>query len=513
MSRTENSMRNAGASVAGQLFNNLIRFACRTVFIHTLGKEYLGISSLYSNVLTILNISELGLGSAITYSLYRPLAEHDIAAIQSLMAFFKKAYRVIGLTIFGLGLCLIPVLPKLMSGVTDQVNIYAYYLLYLTQTAVSYLCFAYKATLLVADQKTYMRDGIFCIVQICVNVVQMLILLIGPSFFAYTVAAIAGNGIQNLAVAYIVDQRYPYLRQRAKTLSRKLRRDVFSRVYATALYQISTAIGIATDNIIISAYVSVVAAGMYDNYYIIIAMVQKFMTDVFRSFASSLGNLYLLEGRARNEFIFRCLNLLNQWIVAVCSVGFLTLFQPFITLWIGPEYRLPTSTLFVIVLNFATNYLQNIVQLCKDASGLFVQGKYRAVATVLLNLALSLWLVRRLEIAGVLLGSIISRMMTTWWYDAWLLYRRGFGKSPAGYYLESILTLGVILIAYALMSLVPVAGTTWGWLILRGVICVMMINGIYLLIYGKSKEFRCLLRKAGELRQKIRQTVETMRKI
>lgn len=158
MSRTTNSLRNASAAIGGQLLNNLLRFVCRTVFIHTLGREYLGISSLYTNVLTILSITELGFSTAVTYSLYEPLAKDDRPAVRAIMAFFRKAYRAVGLAVLLLGLALMPFLPHLMTGVTDKVNIYQYYLLYLAETVVSYLFFAYKSTLLIADQKKYAAE-------------------------------------------------------------------------------------------------------------------------------------------------------------------------------------------------------------------------------------------------------------------------------------------------------------------------------------------------------------------
>lgn len=502
MSRTRNSLRNAGASMAGQLLNNLMKFICRTVFIYTLGKEYLGISSLYANVLTILSISELGFGSAITYSLYRPLAENDKDTIRSLLGMFKIAYRVIGTVILVLGLCLMPFLPALMTGVTDKVNIYVYYLLYLSQTVVSYFFFAYKSTLLVADQKKYIHDIVVYIAHIAMNLVQILILLIWRSFFAYTVAAIASNIVQNVAVAIMVDKRYPYIKEKAKPAGKKLRGDVFHRVYAMSLYKVSTAVGTATDNLIISHFVSIVAAGMYDNYFMIVSIIQKILSGFFQSFTSSLGNLYVLETKERNEFVFRCLNLLNNWLIVFCSVCFLALFQPFVVLWIGEDYLLPMSTVFVIVYNFATNYLQCIVQIYKDACGMFVQGKYRAVATAVLNLIISIILVQYLGITGVLLGSIISRMVTTWCYDAWLLYKRGFEMSPLRYYVDSIVTLLLILGCWMIVDRIPVTGATWPSLILRGIICVIVPNAVCLLLYGRTDEFRFLLNKGISLLKK-----------
>lgn len=498
MSRTENSLRNVTASIGGQLLNNGLKFLCRTAFIYTLGQEYLGISSLYANILSILSVSELGFSSAITYSLYRPLAEHNVAQIQSLMDFFKKAYRVIGIVILLLGLALFPFLPQLMTGTTDVINIYLYYLLYLLQTVVSYLFFAYKAVLLIADQKKYLNDLVLYITQGCMNLAQIALLFWMQSFFVYTIAAIVSNVVQNIAVSVIVDRKYPYLSQPAEKLSRQDRCAVFSQVYATALYRISTIIGTATDNLIISSNISVLLVGLYDNYNMIIQVIQKLIQGAFQAVTSSLGNYYVLEGREQNEFLFRCLNLLNNWLIVFCSVSFLVLLQPFIQLWIGEAYLLSNLSLVVVVSNFATNYLQNVVQIYKNASGLFVRGKYRAVATAVLNLLFSILLVRIIGLPGVFLGSIISRMVTTWWYDAWILYHFGFHKSPAHYFVHCGVTMLLIYAVSGLIQLIsaPIAETTWMSLFAQVALCVLIANGAYLLIYGRSPEFRYLIEHA-----------------
>lgn len=506
MSRTKNSILNVMTSIGGQLLTNVLRWICRVAFIYTLGKNYLGISSLYSNILTILSLSELGLGSAITYSLYKPLSENDRETVRSLMAFFKNAYRWIGIAVLVLGVCLMPFLPYLMTGSTEVINIYLYYLLYLAQTVVSYLFFAYKAILLTADQKKYIVDVVMYVLQIVMNVVQIIILFIWQSFFAYTAAVIVYNIVQNMVVSFIVDRKYPYLKGPAEKLSKEQRRDVFSRVYAMSLYRISSVVGTATDNLIISSNISVIMVGLYDNYYMIIQVIQKLLKGVFEAFTSSLGNFYVLESRERNEFMFRSLNLANSWLLAFCSVCFAVLLQPFIQLCFGEEYILDYTVVIVIVINFATNYMQNVVQIYIDASGLFVKGKYRAVMTAVLNLGISIILVKCIGLSGVFLGSIISRMVTTWWYDAWLLYRHGFHKSPLPYFRNCLSTTILIIVSTVFVWRFTMLwqGTTWLGIFIKGIMCVVVVNGIYFLIYGRSQEFKYLLSKIKVIQKKIK---------
>ena len=490
MSRTINSLRNTIGTFGVQMINTIMKFFCRTVFIYTLGKEFLGISGLYTNVLTILSITELGFSSVITYSLYSPLAEKNYELIRNLMFFYKKVYRWVGVAILGFGLLLMPFLPSLMNGVTDQIDIYQYYLLYLLQTVVSYFFFAYKSTLLIADQKKYVTDIVACACQIGVNLLQMLSLILWKSFFIYTFLGIGMGILQNLWTSVIVDKRYPYLKGKAKSLPAEIKKDLFVRAYATFLQRISTAVGTATDNLIISAFISVTAVGLYSNYSMIVSTIQGFLGNGFKSLTASLGNLYATESKERSYQVFKSLNVMNQYLVCVSSVCFLSMLQPFIVLWAGQEYLLDEVTLIIIVLNFATNYLQNLVLIYRNATGLFVVGKYRSVANAILNLVLSLWLVKGYGMNGVFLGSIISRLVTNWWYDAWVLHRKGFGKSPFPYYGSCGVCLGMIFVLYGVIQWIfkDVSGISWGVLLLKGWCSILLSTMLYFIFYRGSKE-------------------------
>lgn len=502
MSRTTNSFRNAGTAMGSQLMTNLLQFVCKTVFIYTLGKEYLGISSLYTNVLTILSITELGFSTVITYSLYLPLTKGDRAEIRSLMAFFKRVYRVVGLVVLVLGLALMPFLPRLMTGVTDKVDIYQYYLLYLIQSVVSYLFFAYKSVILIADQKKYVTDLVAVACKVCVCLLQILVLLVWKSFLAYTVLGILTSVAQNIVTGFLVDRRYPYLREKAEPLSGERRRELYKQVYATFLQKISTAVGTATDNLIISACVNITAVGLYSNYSIIVNAVQSVLGSLFRGMTASVGNLYVTETKERSAFVFRALNLANSYLVCVCSVCFLVLFQPFVTLWVGTDYLLDDWTVVVIVLNFATNYLQTVVLSYRDATGLFVVGKYRSVVNAAMNLGISLVLVRPFGMTGVFLGSIISRLATNWWFDAWVLHRRGFGVSPAGYYVACGVCLTVAAMsAWVTEYMFRAAGAGWLTLIGRGLCGVAVATLAYGILYGRSREMAYLVQRIKKFRK------------
>lgn len=507
MSRTTNSLRNAGTALSGQLISNLLRFLVRTVFMRTLGMEYLGISGLYANVITILSISELGFGTAVTFSLYEPLARDDRETVRALMGFFRNAYRLIALAVLVLGLALIPVLPKLMTGVTDKVNIYHYYLLYLAQSVVSYLFFSYKSVLLTADQKKYTVDAIAYGCQVATALLQMAALIFLRSFLAYTVLFIVSSIAQNIITSLVVDRRYPYLRQKAPKLPREQKKDVVRKVYAMFLNKVSTAVGTSTDNLIISSFVSVLAVGLYSNYEMVVQPIQKILKGIFQGSTSSIGNLYAAGERDWCAFLFRALNMLNNCLIIFCGTCFLTLFQPFVTLWAGKDYLLPYTVVITIVLNFATNYLQNVVQVFREGCGSFVRGKYRPVATAALNLVVSLALVKPLGIAGVFWGSIISRVVTTWWFDAWVLCRTYLGISPGRYYLECGGTLAAIGLCGGAIELLfqSLALTGWPLLLGKAAACLILVPSLCLLACCKTPEFHYLKRQAANLLHRKKQ--------
>lgn len=496
MSRTSNSLRNAGGSMLNQLVTALLRFACRTAFIHTLGQEFLGISGLYTNVITILSITELGFSTVITHSLYEPLAKEDWDTVRSLMAFYKKVYRLVGLAVLALGLALMPFLPKLMTGVTDKVNIYHYYLLYLAQTVVSYLFFAYKSALLIADQKKYLVDLAATVCHTAVCIAQIAVLALLRSFLVYTVLGIAQGIVQNITVAALTDRRYPCLKETAEPLTRERKKPLFEGVYAMFLQKISTAVGTATDNLIISACVSVTAVGLYSNYALIVSTVQSILGNLFRSLTASLGNLNVTEGKQRGALVFRSLDLANSYLVCLCGVCFLTMLRPFITLWAGESYLLDDVTVVIIVLNFATNYLQNVVQIYRTATGLFVVGKYRSVINAALNLGLSLIFVRPWGMAGVFLGSIVSRLVSVWWFDGWVICRKGLGIAPWGYYGSCALSIAVMIVSAQIsQTLLADLSVSWMALVLRGAAGAAVCTALYGLLFARSEPLRYLARQ------------------
>ncbi len=507
-SRTANSIKSAATAVGGQALNILLKFVSRTVFINTVGSAYLGVSGLFTSVLTILNISELGLASAIVFSLYKPLAQGDEKTVSATMNFLRRAYSVIGLIVLIMGAVLHPFLPYLMKGTTDLVNIDLVYAMYVLGSVFSYWFYAYKSAVLQADQKRYVSNIVHNAVNIAVVGTQIFVLAVFRSFIGYVAVQLVGTAVQGLIGSAVVDKRYAYLKKnRKEQLPKEEKKKIFKNLFALSLYKISSAVLNATDNLIISAKISTVVVGIHSNYVLILSAVTQLVQNVFSAFTASIGNLFAVESKERSEFIFRCLNFLNFWIYGFCAVCLWNLFNPFIELMWGEDMLFDELTVLCIVLNFLTAGLQNAVISYKDACGLFWQGRYRPAASAALNIIISLLLVKPLGVAGVFLGTVISRFMTTWWFDARLVHRKAFGISPKNYYLRYFLSLLRVCVLAAAISFAtaPLERCgVWALFAVRTLLCITVPNICFFLRFRKTEEFKYLLSKIKPILNKIK---------
>lgn len=494
--RTLNSLKNIISGVSGQIITLVLQFISRTVFIHTLGIEYLGVSGLFTNVISILNITELGIGTAIVYSLYKPLAEKDIITIKATMNLYRKAYFAVGCAIACIGLILLPFLPFVMKGSTNLVNVQLIYILYVFQSVSTYWFFAYKSSLLIADQKKYIFNFIRYIIMTISTITQIALLLLFKSFMLYTVIGILSNIILNIFIAKKVDKLYPYIKNKTDDrLPKESTKEIFKNVFGMSMYKINSVIVRSTDNIVISAFISVTAVGLYANYLMITTSLIAIIKLVFSAVTASVGNLYASDTKERNEFIFRCLNMLSFWIYSVCGICLWVLFNPFITLWIGKEFLLNLEVVFLIALNFVMDGFQNVSIIYKDACGLFWKGRYRPVATAIINVVLSVLLAPKLGISGVLLGTIISRLFTTWWYEPWMIYKFAFNMSSKRYFTRYIFLFSLVVVNGILLQflILKLPNVTWIDLIIKLIICIIMPNTVFYLVFRQKEEFNYLI--------------------
>ena len=432
----KNSSRNFAYGTFSRVFNIIIKFGVRTVFIKFLGEQYLGINGLYTNVLTILSLAECGFGAAVVYSLYKPIVDDDKEKIKAIMQFFKKVYRVIGLVVLCVGCALIPFLKYLVTDITlvNNTQLVVYYALFLADTVASYLFFAYKQTYLNADQRNYLVSRYELITDIVKSIIQVILIIAFKAYIFFLVTQICCTLVKNILVARKVDKLYPFLFESAEPIDKSDKRRIIEDVKALFLQNIGNVALNGTDNLIISSMISTVIVGIYSNYVLIMGSVEMVLIQLFKSIQASMGHYFANNDKEANYYLFKRVDFLNFWIYGFSTIALYTLYNDFIVLWLGDKYILDNICVAIICANFYVCGIMRTLWTIRATLGLFVQGKYRYIFTAVINLAISIVLAKPLGIIGVFLGTLISRLSVSCWYDPYVILKHAFDKKPFSYY-------------------------------------------------------------------------------
>ena len=435
-SRTSKAIRNTAIALSEQVVFNVLTFLCRTVFIYTLGKTYLGFSGLFNDILALLSLAEMGIGTAILYSMYEPAAKEDYYKVAALLNLYKKIYNSIGIAITIVGLLLTPFLDFFISDIPDLKEIPLIYILYLFKTTTSYF-FVYKKSILIVDQKNWISSLIYIITTIVQNILQIVFLLITHNFIIYLIIQVLQSLVNNWLISYYVDKNYTWLKEyKTAILGKKEKALIFKNVKAMFFSKISSAVVTSTDNILISKFVSTVILGLYSNYTLFTTMFKTIVSKIFEALTGSIGNLTAIESSQVVYKRFREIWFLNYLIVSFCAGGLFVLINPFIKLWIGENYLLGFDVVFIICVNLYMRLIRNTFLTFLDVYGMFEELKIKCIAEAIINIAASLVLltVFNMGIYGVLLGTFISNTLTNFWYEPYLLFQKKFEVSILVYF-------------------------------------------------------------------------------
>lgn len=445
--RTKNSMINVIFSFILQFSKILLVFINRVVFVKILGASVLGINGLFSNVLGILSLADMGITTAMMYSLYKPLADNDSKSINKYMNYFKKIYNYIAIVIFIVGIALIPFLKFIVNLPEDIDNIYLYYIILLINTVMSYL-FVYQTTLIIADQKQYIIDKIEIISQYMLFVVQLAILIIFKNFTLYLLSNVIITLLFNLLKVRKVKKEYPFLKEKQEneTLTKSEKNKIFDNIKSLFIYKLGSVILSNTDNILISIFVGTITVGYYSNYLTIISSIVTLLTMIFTSIKASLGNFIVEKDKKQQLKMFYLLDTMNFWMIGYCSICFLNLTQDFINLCFGKEYLLSFAVLIIAILNFYTANIKQVIWAFRETSGLFKKTKYINIVTSVLNIIFSIILGKLYGLVGIIGATILSRMLYSWWKEPLILFKDYFNTSPKKYYFTYLYRVIIIII-------------------------------------------------------------------
>lgn len=495
-SRTKNATRNIVWGIAYKVSTLFLPFVVRTVMIYSLGSEYLGLSSLFTSVLNVLSLAELGVGSAMVYAMYKPIAEKDIDTVCGLMNLYRKIYRIIGVIIIIVGVAIMPFLHKFISGdVPDDINIYLLFIIYLINTAGSYLLFAYQASVLNASQRNDVASKVNMFTGIAKNVLQIVILLLLRNYYGYVLLLPITSLAANIITAVCARKMFPEYSCRG-TVETKLIKEIKSKVMALFAVKITSVIYNSVDSIVISAFLGLVALAKYNNYYYIMSAIISIVTVLFTSITSSIGNSIVLESDQKNYKDYMNLSYINAWIVGWCTVCLLCLYQPFMKLWVGEELMFGMGIVICFCVYFYAFQLKSVQSAYKDAAGLWKEDMWRSYAANAFNLVLNIILVQLVGIYGILLSTILALTVITYPWQTWMIHKKLFHCSMWGYLKK--------LAVYTMITLAACAGTYWICekipgkgilnLILRLIVCMIVPNVIFLVTTFKMNEFNESLR-------------------
>lgn len=491
INRSQNAARNIIFGVLVKIYNLFVPFIIRTVMIYTLGMQYLGLNSLFVSVLSVLNLAELGVGSAMVFSMYKPIAEDDKDTICALMRLYKIYYRIIGLAILVIGLFLTPFIPKLISGTLPEgMNVYILYLMNLASTVITYWLFAYKNCLLSAHQRSDITHKINMIIITVQYGVQIVILVVLKNYYIYIMILFLFSAIENIVRALVVDKLYPQYRAVGKLPQSEIKK-INQRVRDLFTSKIGSIIVDSVDTVVISAFLGLTALAIYQNYFYVITSITGFVTIIFTSCTAGIGNSIITETKEKNYNDLKKFMLIISWISGFCICCFACLYQPFMEIWVGKENMLSFSFVVCLCVYFFVKQINSLLNLYKDAAGIWHEDRFRPLVTALTNLGMNLVMVQFWGLYGILLSTVLSMLIVGM---PWLLHNLFtvlFRKSAREFLVKMLQYMFVSAIVCAVcigvcsfikIGLIPT-------IIIRGIICCILSNIVFYIIYRRFPEF------------------------
>lgn len=492
IARTKNARRNILAGIVNKVVVLLLPFLVRTAFIYSLGAEYLGLNSLFTAILTVLNMTELGFSSAIIFSMYTPIANNDSDKISALLNFYRTIYRVIGVVIIVIGCVLLPFLPHLINGQQpDGLNIYVLFAIYLANTAASYLLFAYKKSLLEAFQRNDISSWIDTVTTGLTNLVQFVLLLVWHDirvFYLYVITLLLFTVINNIINSVIVDRKYPQYSCKGK-LDYETMQGIKKQVFGLMLGKLSQMTRNSFDSIFISAFIGLRMTTVYANYYYVLNAVVGLMTVLTNAMLGGIGNSVSTETEEKNFEDFRKFNFMYMWVASWATITMMCLYNSFMKIWVGSALTFSWGLPLLFSIYFYTLKIGDIRATYSAATGLWWENRYRAIAEIFANILLNYIFVKLWGLYGIIAATILPVLLinnTTGLHTLYKYYFKSY--SMKGYYIENFcyLCTTVIsgLVTYFVCSMVfeGIIG-----LILRAILCVIIPNIMLIIFYRKSE--------------------------
>lgn len=494
INRTKNTIRNIFWGVVNKIVSLFIPFIVRTVMIYYMGAEYLGLSSLFTSILTVLNLAELGVSSAIICSMYKPIAEDDKETICALMNLYKKVYRIIGIVVFGVGMMVLPFLKYLIKGnAPADINIYILYLIYVLNTSVSYFLFAYKNCLFAAHQRTDVGMKIGSIFSLLQNLIQIFVIVVIGNYYVYSIIIPIFTIMNNVVTAIWATKTYPEYKCIGE-VPQKIKNTLKKQIMGLMIGKISGTIRASIDSLFISFLLGLVDVAKYNNYFYIVTAVTGFVQLMEGSMVAGVGNSLATESVEKNHCDFKKFTFMLAWLVGLCSICILCMIQTFMRIWVGDKLLYNN---FMPVLCAAYFYVLNISMIRSiytQAAGMWWELRILSLIDIFANLFLNIVLGYFLGAYGILLASFVDVLIVSIPWTTYLLFKGYFGEKYFMQYMGQLmkyatLTIMVAFCIWIICEQLSIKSLMFN-LVIRGAICLIVTNVVYWIIYHKSELFK-----------------------
>lgn len=454
------------------------------------------------NIITMLTITELGIGGVITYSLYEPLAKKDWIRVKSLVNFFGNVYKTIGLLITFLGLCLVPFLNSIVGELNEvKESILIIYLLFLFNSSFSYL-FIHKLSLLRAAQKDFYVVGYHYIISISQSIIQIIFLFLFKDYIQYLLIQLLGGIIYYLWLNHTTDSQFNLnASEIIPKITAKEKKKLFGNVWELSVGRIGGLLVNSTDNIIISYLINISSVGLLSNYTLLIKTIENFTSKILISISAGIGNYNSLEEKRKTFQLFKKLNFLIFSVYAWITVELFVVTNDIVKLFFGPNYVMNNSIVVILSINFFMVGMQSVIWTFRNSLGIFKKGQYLLLFTAILNLILSFTLGKIYGVFGILMATAIARLLTNWWYHPIILFRKGFDKTATSYFLTYMKYLSFLILIVSINISVL---SYFQWSLILNIIAKITLSSLifwlmFYLIFRKTKEFLFLIEKSREI--------------
>lgn len=494
MGRVKYAAKNITFGWLGNVVTLLLGALLRQIFISRLGDTLTGVNDYYTNILTVLSLAELGIGTAFNYSLYGPVARDEYEKIKSYMRLYKKAYRTIGCVVAALGIMIAPFLKYLIEdpGSNSWRDLTVYYFIFLFNTVSTYFV-SYKYSLVNAQQKNYIQTNIITVTKAVTVSLQIAGLLVMPNFYLYLLTAAGVELVQKIFASFYLDRLYPYLREKeAERLSKEEVGEIVSQTKALVFHKVGDMARLQTDTMIIGAFIDVTTVGFVGTYNYVISSVSNFVNIIFNSVLSSFGNLIATEKTEKQYLMFRVYRFLACWIYGFSAIGFYLMLTPLITLWVGEARVLPDVVIGCIMVDYYFKGERIVLSNYKTAAGVFEQDKYLTLIQGAVNLVISIVLVQKIGLVGIYIGTIVSGMIANI-TKPFIIYRVCFGRTAYVYFKDSVKYIGVnagVLALLVWLKGLVMAEVSVPVFVVMVVLISAVYNGVFLAVFGRCEEFR-----------------------